>query len=215
MTLYKTLTALMLFALSAPGYAHAETTRSAPLSEEGREYTRLAHPVPAQPAVVEFFSFYCGPCYQFVENYPVAAAINQILPEGKTVTKYHVSAMGPMGNELTEAWAIAMVMGKTEALEKPLFNAMRNKKLTGVNDIQAVFAQVGIDATTYEHARQSLLVKGAIARQNTALEAYAVRGTPSFYVNGKYQINNAGIAGPTPEDYVNGFAQTVKTLLAQ
>lgn len=215
MTLHKKLTALMLLAFSFHSAAQTDTSQHHSAPEDGKEYTRLATPVASQPKVVEFFSFYCGPCYQFVENYPVADAINKILPEGESVTKYHVSAMGPLGNELTEAWAIAMVMGKTDAIEKPLFEAMRNKKLTGVADIQDVFAKSGIDAATYEKTRQSLMVKGAIAQQNTAMEAFAVRGTPTFYVDGKYQINNAGIAAPTPEDYVNGFAQVVKTLLAQ
>jgi len=215
MTLYKKMTALILFSLSVHGFVHAKNLHDAHLPVEGKEYISLSHAVSAQPAVVEFFSFYCGPCYQFVENYPVASAINTLLPEGKTVAKYHVSSMGPLGNELTEAWAIAMVMGKTNTIEKPLFEAIRNKKLMGVADIQTIFSKAGIDAATYEHTRHSQLVKGVIAKQNTAMEAFAVRSTPSFYVNGKYQINNAGIAGPTPEDYVNGFAQTVKTLLAE
>ncbi|OAT33517.1 periplasmic thiol:disulfide interchange protein [Buttiauxella ferragutiae ATCC 51602] len=106
-----------------------------------------------------------------------------------------------------------MVMGKTEEIEKPLFYAMHNKKLTSVADIQNAFAQIGIDTAMYENARHSVMVKEAIARQNSAMDTYSVRGTPTFYVNGKYQINNAGITASTPEDYVNGFAQTVKVLL--
>lgn len=213
MTLYKKTTALMLVAFSffASGQATASGLLSAP--ENGKEYTTLTTPVTHAPKVIEFFSFYCGPCYQFVEKYPVSEAINKILPEGETVTKYHVNALGPLGNELTEAWAIAMVMGKTDAVEKKLFEALRNKKLTSVADIQAVFAQEGIDAETYEKARGSLTVKGAIARQNNAIAAFGVKATPSFYVDGKYHINNAAIAVPTPEAYASGYAEVVKTLL--
>lgn len=213
MNLYRKLTALMLFTLSLQGSANVDSPPSQFLPEEGREYTRLTPPVPSAPRVVEFFSFYCGPCYQFVENYPVTDAINKTLPQGETVTQYHVSAMGPLGHALTEAWAIAMVMGKTNAVEKPLFEAMRNGELTSIADIQAVFATVGIDAATYDNARQSVAVKGAIARQDAAIAAFGVKGTPSFYVNGKYHINNAGIAAPTAGDYVNGFAQVVQVLL--
>lgn len=213
MTFYRKLTALMLFTLSIQGAAHADTSVSHPLPEEGKEYTRLTPPVASAPRVVEFFSFYCGACYHFVENYPVTDAINKSLPQGETVTQYHVSAMGPLGQALTEAWAIAMVMGKTGAVEKPLFEAMRNGELTSVADIQAVFETVGIDTAAYENSRQSVAVKGAIARQDAAIAAFGVKGTPSFYVNGKYHINNAGIAVPTAGDYVNRFAQVVQVLL--
>ncbi|MEW5558802.1 DsbA family protein [Enterobacter asburiae] len=213
MNLYRKLAALMLFTLSIQGAVHADTSTTQSLPEEGREYTRLIPPVVSAPRVVEFFSFYCGPCYQFVENYPVTDAINKVLPRGESVTQYHVSAMGPLGHELTEAWAIAMVMNKTKAVEKPLFEAMRNGELTSVADIQAVFASAGIDTVTYDNARQSVTVKGVIARQDAATATFAVKGTPSFYVNGKYHINNAGIAAPTTGDYVNGFAQVVQVLL--
>ncbi|MBC3252363.1 DsbA family protein [Serratia fonticola] len=210
---YQKITVLMLFALSLQGVALANTSNSHPLPEEGREYTRLVQPVTSAPRIVEFFSFYCGPCYQFVENYPVIEAINKTQPQGKTVTQYHVGAMGALGNELTEAWAIAIVMGKTNLVEKPLFEAIRNGELTSMADIQAVFATVGIDTSTYDNARQSIAVKGAIAQQNAAIAAFGVKGTPSFYVNGKYHINNAGIAVPTANDYVNRFAQVVQVLL--
>ncbi|WP_064540201.1 DsbA family protein [Buttiauxella ferragutiae] len=213
MSICKKLTALMLLTFSFHCYAQPDPTKNQNIPEEGKQYSTLATPIQSQPKVVEFFSFYCGPCYQFIEKYPVADAINKILPNGESVTKYHVSVMGPLGNELTEAWAIAMVMGKTEEIEKPLFYAMHNKKLTSVADIQNAFAQIGIDTAMYENARHSVMVKEAIARQNSAMDTYSVRGTPTFYVNGKYQINNAGITASTPEDYVNGFAQTVKVLL--
>ncbi len=52
----------------------------------GEQYTRLDKPVAAAPAVVEFFSFYCGPCYQFAETYRVGSTVAQALPAGEKVT---------------------------------------------------------------------------------------------------------------------------------
>lgn len=212
MKIHKKIAAYLLFSLVLPCLVQANTSLQS-IAEEGKEYSTLVSPVASQPKVVEFFSFYCGPCYQFVENYPVAGAINKILPEGETVTKYHVSVMGPLGSELTEAWAIAMMMGKSQELEKPLFQAIQNQTLHSIADIQEVFTQSGIDSQNYAQARQSLMVKALIARQNSAMETFEVVGTPSFYINGKYKINNAGIAAATPNDYVNNFANVVQTLL--
>lgn len=212
MNIHLNIAVYLLCSFACPYSAQAITSLQKTL-KEGKEYTTLTAPVTSQPKVVEFFSFYCGPCYQFVDNYPVTEAINNILPEGESVIKYHVSTMGPLGNELTEAWAIAMVMGKTQELEKPLFAAVHEKTVHNIADIQQVFANYGIDTQNYEQARQSLMVKGLIARQSTAMKDFRVLGTPTFYINGKYKINNTGIATPTPDDYVNSFTNVVQTLL--
>lgn len=218
MPIHNKLAALLLLIFVAPYSAQAdlplqEWHQSIP--EEGKEYSILPTQITAQPKVVEFFSFYCGPCYQFVEKYPVTEAINVVLPEGEVVTKYHVSAMGPLGKELTEAWAIAIVTDKTHQVEKPLFEAVRNKTLKSTADIQKVFSSFGIDTETYEEIRQSLMVKGLVTRQNAAMDSFKVRATPTFYINGKYRINNASIAAPTVNDYVDNFARVVQILLTQ
>ncbi|HHQ6559274.1 TPA: DsbA family protein [Serratia fonticola] len=224
MTFIKKLAPGALFLLSILTYgvtpvvlaAHSasDISMKAPPLEEGKEYITLPHYVSSQPPVVEFFSFYCGPCYQFIDKYPVSDAINRILPEGK-VTKYHISLMGALGSELTEAWAIAIVTGKTDQLERPLFEAVRDGKLKDIDDIKSIFSQFGITPEAYKKMQQSLPIKGTVTIQNTAAKNFEVKGTPSFYINGKYQINNSGIAATSPQAYVENFANTVKTLLAQ
>nr|WP_181375173.1 DsbA family protein [Pectobacterium carotovorum]ALG88710.1 Thiol:disulfide interchange protein DsbA precursor [Pectobacterium carotovorum] len=180
--------------------------------QEGREYVTLVNPLVSQPNVIEFFSFYCHPCYLFIDSYPVSEAITRRLPDQKVV-KYHVSVMGAMGNELTEAWAVAIVMGKTEQVEKPLFEAVRNKNMNSIDDIHSIFYQIGVDKEKYESTRQSLLVKEMVARQNTAVDAFNVKSTPTFYINGKYKINNSGIITTSPQAYVEGFVEVVDILL--
>ncbi len=183
---------------------------------EGKQYSVLQQPVAEAPKVIEFFSFYCGPCYQFTQRYPVSEGINRVLPAGEKVTKYHVSAMGKRGNELTEAWAIAMVMGKSEAVEKPLFESVqKTKNLGSASDIKAIFSHAGVTPAEYESAQNSLAVKALIAKQEAALQQFSVSGTPSFYVNGRYKVNNSGINADTPEGYVAGFAEVVSYLLKQ
>ncbi|WP_411752397.1 DsbA family protein [Serratia sp. (in: enterobacteria)] len=192
----------------------SDVPMKAPPLEEGKEYITLPYTVSSQPPVVEFFSFYCGPCYQFINEYPVSDAINRALSEGK-VTKYHVSLMGVLGNELTEAWAIAIVLEKTELLERPLFEAVRDGKLKGIEDIKSIFSQFGIETEIYKKMQQTPSVKNTITIQNAAIKKFKVKGTPSFYINGKYQINNSGIAATSSQTYVDNFAKAVKILLSQ
>lgn len=117
--LASTLLALLLPAAAAAAAAAAENYHV------GEQYTRLDKPVASAPAAVEFFSFYCCHCYQFAETYHVGGTVSKALPEGTKLTKYHVSQMGKLGNELTEAWS--MVMGIEDKIEKPLFDELQNK----------------------------------------------------------------------------------------
>lgn len=71
-----------LLALLLPAVAVAADYRA------GEQYSRLDKPVASAPAVVEFFSFYCGPCYQFAETYHVGSTVSQALPESTKLTKY-------------------------------------------------------------------------------------------------------------------------------
>lgn len=178
------------------------------------QYTQLDKPVATAPAVVEFFSFYCGPCYQFAETYHVGSTVAQALPAGKKLTRYHVSLMGKLGNELTEAWAVATVLGVEDKVEGAMFDAVQKQhSVNSADDIQRVFTAAGVDAATYENARHSLLVKGLIARQNEAVKAFEVRDTPSFYVAGKYKVDNAGMASTSVESYAKEYAAVVRYLL--
>ncbi|WP_198138815.1 DsbA family protein [Erwinia typographi] len=177
-------------------------------------YSLLDKPVAAAPAVVEFFSFYCPPCYQLVENYPVSKRLNQLLPDGVTVKKYHVSAMGKMGSALSEAWAIASVMGIAEDIEKPLYIAVQQRHaINSVDDIKTLFSTAGITPEQYESARHSVIVKAMVEQQESMAENFSLQGTPTFYVNGRYKINNGAFQAATPEQYVETFAQQVIKLL--
>ncbi len=137
----------------------------------------------------------------------------QALPAGEKVTKYHVSLMGKLGNELTEAWAVATVLGVEDKIEGAMFDAVQKQRaVNGADDIQRVFtAAASMPPPT--NARHSLLVKGLIAKQNEAVKAFEVRGTPSFYVAGKYKIDNAGMASTSVEGYAKEYAAVVRHLL--
>lgn len=104
---------------------------------EGQQYSRMGRPVKEAPMVVEFFSFYCPPCMAFSREYKVSEAINQVLPEGTKVEKYHVGAMGSLGQNLTTAWSVAMALGVTDKVEHPLFIAVQDKNLCAMKKIFA------------------------------------------------------------------------------
>lgn len=181
---------------------------------EGQQYSIMGKPVKESPMVVEFFSFYCPPCMAFSREYKVSEAINQVLPEGTKVEKYHIGAMGSLGQSLTTAWSVAMALGVTDKVEHPLFIAVQDKKsLRNEEDIRQVFIDAGISVTEYDAAKDSFVVKALTQKQIHAAQGFEVQGTPSFYVNGKYILNNNGTGETSPEKYGDTVAQIVKALL--
>lgn len=190
----------------------AMTQAAAPV--EGKDYSVLKAPVADAPAVVEFFSFYCPPCAAFSSRFFVSQAVDKILPSGEKVVKYHVSSMGPMGPELTEAWSVAKVLGVEDKVELPLFVAVQiNRSIKTEASIREVFIEVGVSARDYDAAKNSMAVRALTARQQEAAKVYGVTGTPSFFVNGKYLVNNSAIQPFSEQDYAKGFAKVVGELL--
>ncbi|EAP5830122.1 thioredoxin domain-containing protein [Salmonella enterica] len=180
-----------------------------------QEWATVTPPVADAPAVVEFFSFYCPPCYAFSQTMAVDQAIRRVLSEGDRMVKYHVSLLGPLGHELTRAWALAMVMNKTEVMEKAFFMAgMVEKRLHSPEDIRQVFmVTTGITGEAYDREIKSPAVNEAVTLQERLFREYGVRGTPSVYVRGRYHINNAAFNAFSVDDFRDRYASVVQTLL--
>ncbi|VTR42196.1 Thiol:disulfide interchange protein DsbA precursor [Serratia fonticola] len=98
---------------------------SAAQFSDGTQYITLDKPVTGEPQVLEFFSFYCPHCYQFEETYHISDAVKKALPEGTKMTKYHVEFLGPLGKQLTQAWAVAMALGVEDKITQPMFEAIQ------------------------------------------------------------------------------------------
>lgn len=181
---------------------------------EGKQYITLKNQVKEAPTVVEFFSFYCPACSSFYSPYQVSKKIDAQLPEGIKVEKYHTGFMGEMGEQLTVAWSIAKALGVEDKVEGPLFNAvLKQKSIKTEDDIKNVFVQSGINGEEYDLAKNSLMVKVLTSRQIKAAKEFAITGTPSFYVKGKYQVKNNGIADTSVEGYGKEYAEIVRKLI--
>lgn len=118
--------------------------------QAGKNFTVIHSTVKQPPPLVEFFSFYCGPCYAFAERINVDTAIRKRLPDDMKLEKYHVSQMGPLGPALTEAWAVAQYAGVDGKVEKLLFEGLQVKRdIKTAADIVMVFNQLGITSEKY------------------------------------------------------------------
>lgn len=197
-----------LLAMNVPGTSQATELKA------GRQYTELSSVVQEAPDVVEFFSFNCPPCAAFAGRYGVSQAIEKVLPAGTRIEKYHVSALGPLGEELTEAWSVARVLGVESQVELPLFQAVQEKRsIKSRADIRQVFINAGVPAEEYDNAINSLVVRAVTATQIQAAKKFGVTGTPSFFVKGRYLVRNNGMSSKTEDGYGPAFADVVSALL--
>ncbi len=202
--------------LAFAGMVLAFSASAAQISD-GKQYTTLDKPVAGAPQVLEFFSFYCPHCYQFENVLHVSDNVKKKLPEGTKMVKYHVEFLGPLGKELTQAWAVAMALGVEDKVEGPIFSAIqKTMTIQNVDDIRTVFiSNSGIKPEEYDAAWNSFAVKALVAQQQKAAADLQVQGVPAMYVNGKYMLNPQGMDSSSMDMFVQEYANTVKALVAK
>ncbi|ACR70994.1 thiol:disulfide interchange protein DsbA [Edwardsiella ictaluri] len=182
----------------------------------GEQYTTLDKPVNGAPQVLEFFSFYCPHCYEFAEVYHIPQAIEGKLPQGITLTKYHVEFLGPLGKQLTQAWAVAMALGVEDKITQPMFDALqKTQSIKTEADIRNVFIQAGVKPQEYDAALNSFVVKSLVVQQEKAAEDFQLRGVPAVFVNGRYMVKSDGLDTSSMANYVAQFANVVHFLVSQ
>ncbi|EGI5934739.1 protein disulfide oxidoreductase DsbA [Salmonella enterica subsp. enterica serovar Urbana] len=180
---------------------------------EGKQYRVLSEKVEGVPNVLEFFSFYCQHCYQFEQEFHLSAQVQDGLPKGVNVVKYHVSSMGPLGADLTRAWAVAGLLGVEDKIEPALFDAIQNKRTVHTTgDIRRVFTESGIRGEDYDLAWTSFAVNSMVVRQEKAMSDFRVKGVPVMYVRGQYQIIPQGMDADSLEVFMSHYAETVRYL---
>ncbi|AIU71015.1 MAG: thiol:disulfide interchange protein DsbA [Enterobacterales bacterium] len=201
--------------LALVGIAMAFGASAAQFSE-GDQYVKLDKSVTNEPQVLEFFSFYCPHCYEFEEVYHVSDAVRKGLPEGVKMTKYHVEFLGPLGKQLTQAWAVAMALGVEDKITQPMFEAVqKTQSVQSPEDIRNVFIKAGVSAADYDGALNSFVVKSLVVQQEKAAEDLQLRGVPAIFVNGKYMVKNDGLDTSSMDSYVQQFSHVVNFLLKQ
>ncbi|PHM59249.1 thiol:disulfide interchange protein DsbA [Xenorhabdus sp. KK7.4] len=183
---------------------------------EGKQYVELKKAVADQPQVVEFFSFYCPHCYQFENIFHVPGTIAKNLPEGVTHERYHVDFLGPLGKDLTDAWAVAIVLKAQDKVLPVLFDGIQKTQTINTKaDIRNAFIKAGISGEDYDAALNSFIVKSVASKERQAAQDFQLQGVPATFVLGKYMINNGGIETKSVQDYAKKFSDVVNYLVTK
>ncbi|MBS0856637.1 MULTISPECIES: thiol:disulfide interchange protein DsbA [Tatumella] len=191
---------------------------SAATFSDGQQYTTLDKAVPGAPKVVEFFSFFCPHCYDFERTYRINQALEQGLPKDVKLTRYHVDFLGgDFAPVVTQAWAVAMALGVEGKVVDPIFDGIqKSQTITDPASLKAAFIKAaGISSEEYDAAWNSFAVKALVSQQQKAAADFNITGVPSVFVNGKYQVNNAGLDTSSMNNFVADYVNVVKYLVAK
>ena len=189
---------------------------SAAQFSNGTQYVTLDKPAAGEPQVLEFFSFYCPHCYQFEQVWHVSDNIRKNLPQGVKYAKYHAEFLGPLGKQLTQAWAVAIALGVEDKVSPLMFDAVqKTQSVQTVDDIRKVFIQAGVKGEDYDAALNSFVVKSLVVQQEKAAQDLNLQGVPSVFVNGKYMVKNDGLDTTTMDIYTKQFSDVVNFLATQ
>ncbi len=201
--------------LALIGMVMAFSATAAPFSN-GAQYITLDKPVTGEPQVLEFFSFYCPHCYQFEQVWHVSEGIEKNLPKNVKYVKYHVEFLGPLGKQLTQAWAVAIALGVEDKVSPLMFEAVQKKQSVQTpDDIRKVFIEAGVKGEDYDSALNSYVVKSLVVQQEKAAADLGLQGVPSVFVNGKYMVKNDGLDTSSQDMYVKQYSDVVNFLSTQ
>ncbi|WP_171839729.1 DsbA family protein, partial [Salmonella enterica] len=118
---------------------------------DGTQYNTLEKPVAGASQVMESFSYYCPHRYQFDGLLHASDTAKNKLPAGTKMTKSHVEFLGPLGKDLTQAWAVAMAMGIEDKFTAPMFEAVQKTQTVQTPaDIRKVFIDAGVKPEEYD-----------------------------------------------------------------
>lgn len=158
---------------------------------EGSDYRRLSRPAPVEASagqieVVEFFSYTCVHCYNFV---PVFNSWKQ------TVAADVVIKRSPVGfnasfEPLQRLFYTLEAMGKLETHHERVFKSIHEDR-TRLNNLDAMAqwaARHGLNRDQFVQTFNSFAVAGKARRATQLQDAYEVEGTPSLGIAGRFYV---------------------------
>lgn len=179
---------------------------------EGVHYDVVADEATDEVQIIDFFSFYCGACYQYQPFGDMMKA-----EFGDSFKKYHVDFIGPrnMGEITVRAWAAANILGVAEEVSPLIFRKhFQQRNVSGsLDDLAGVFAAVGVDREDFDKAYNSFPARSQANRMRREAENFDVRGTPTFIVNGRYRMNPQGFRDS--EDFFGDYLELAKYLASK
>lgn len=173
---------------AAPAVA---TVPTGPEPREGTDYTVIDPPVLLSPSpgkieVVEVFAYTCPHCATLQ---PRITAWEASVP-ADVEFRYAPMAHG-VSEPIARAFYAAEAMGERARTHDALFEAIaikRRLRSGSPEEMADLYAENGVDRDALLATMKSFGVNAQIARNQKAVERWAIESTPTVIVNGRYKV---------------------------
>lgn len=166
--------------------------------EEGTHYDIVAEQASEDPKITEYFSLFCGHCFQFE---PVIKLLQDSYKEQLKIQKSHVDYM-PRDNEevsfgIVKAFVTMKALGKQEQLTETFFAAIHlaEADLKTEEDIRKIFLQSGVTANEFDVVYNSSEVVEEASIMRKDWQKKGINNVPTLIINDKYKINIGSLGG--------------------
>ena len=152
--------------------------------------------------VIEFFSFYCGHCYEFEKSIPVIKGNFPKKIQWKNVPVY----WGRGSSKPAEAYLLAEDEGKGEQMKKALFDAffIEKRDISDISVLESIGAKLELGFDFSRRLRAGDKEKEANAAL-TMMKAYSVEVTPALIIAGNLKV--------VPDQPHDAFRDNIITIL--
>ncbi len=178
--------ALCALAMFAQLPARAEE----PVAEEGKTYRTLPEPLPtetgSQIEVLEAFSYGCIHCFNFE---PAMRAWKEHAPADVQVVLLPATFQ-PLFALFARGFYAARSLGVMEKTHEAVFDTLWTVGLPVQNEEQLadLYAKLGVKRDDFIAALHSPAVAAAVQAATEQATRLKLEGTPSLYVDGRYQV---------------------------
>jgi len=157
----------------------------------GKDYVALAQPQPVtnpkKVEVIEFFSYTCIHCFHLE---PLISNWEKKKPADVSFRREQI-VWGKQMEGFARLYSTLQTTGTLGRLHQPVFDAVMQKKIN-LGDANVLGGwlkrQPGVDVNKFMQTYNSFGSNAQVARATKLTRDYAVEGTPSIVVNGKYAI---------------------------
>jgi thiol:disulfide interchange protein DsbA len=142
--------------------------------------------------VVEFFAYWCNPCYAFESE---LVRWKQTVEPRIEVVRIPV-VWNPRSELQARAHYTAAALGRLDIVHGPMFEEIHRggNALDSAGALAKLFAQFGVDVAAFDEAFNSSAVDAQVERAAALAREYGITSTPSLVIGGRYRTS-PGLAG--------------------
>lgn len=174
-------------------------------AELGRDYTLLNPPQPTEGKKIEVLEFFFYGCIHCFHLHPKLSAWEKTMPKDVKLT-FVPTVFRDSWEPMARTFYALESMGKREQLHDALYKTWNedNNQLLEEDKIRDFVASHGVDGAKFSAAYNSFFVQSQVTRARQMIRSYAVDGTPTIVVDGKYVI-----AGLQPDEAIHALKEVI------